>query len=240
MAETIRVALAQMRPVWGDKPQNRDKMLGILAQAKEAGAQLVVFPECALSGYVFQSKEEAFPASESLDGAYIGALAGACGEANLTAIVGYLERDGDTLYNSAVVLSPEGVRGNYRKCHLPVLGVDRFVGFGDALPVLEFRFGRIGVLICYDVRFPEAARSLACNRVGEERGAIFIGRSQIIAPNGVVLQEGDGESEGLLIADIEPAQARIKKLVMEAGVFELDPIGGRRPDLYGELTRPFA
>ena len=78
----------------------------------------------------------------------------------------------------------------------------------------------------------------ACNRVGEERGARFIGRSQIISPDGQFLAQADGTSETMLVAEIDPALARRKRIVIQPGEFELDPIGGRRPELYGDLTIP--
>jgi predicted amidohydrolase len=76
-------------------------------------------------------------------------------------VCGLLERDGDTLHNAAVTVGPEGLIGTYRKTHLPFLGVDRFVVPGDELPVYETPLGRIGVEICYDLRFPEVTRTLA-------------------------------------------------------------------------------
>ncbi len=72
-----------------------------------------------------------------------------------------LERDGDLLYNSAVLVGPDGLVGSYRKTHLPFLGVDRFTAPGDELPVYDTPLGRIGLEICYDLRFPEATRTLA-------------------------------------------------------------------------------
>ncbi|HZO87178.1 MAG TPA: carbon-nitrogen hydrolase family protein [Chthonomonadaceae bacterium] len=272
--QTFRVAVAQIDPHLGERAYNRRVILERMEEAAQAGAALVVFPECALSGYVFPSAEEALPAAETVPGETTEAVAAACRQHNLYAIVGLLERDAASqLFNSAFVAGPEGLIANYRKCHLPVLGIDRFVGKGEALPILELPFARIGILICYDVRFPEAARVLAlrgaeviivptnwpqgaesaplfltrarawenrvyvvaCNRVGQERGTRFIGQSQIVAPDGTFLAQGDGASETLLYAEIAPAQARQKKLVFEPGVFELDPVGDRRPELYHDL-----
>src|SRR5205823_1682855 len=147
-------------PKFADRTANRQAILQHLESAAAQGAQLVVFPECALSGYVYESAEEALPATETVPGETSEALAAACRRLNVYAIVGLLERDGDTVYNSAFVVGPSGLVANYRKCHLPVLGIDRYVGQGDALPIIELPFARIGILICYDVRFPEAARSL--------------------------------------------------------------------------------
>jgi predicted amidohydrolase len=72
-----------------------------------------------------------------------------------------LEREGDVLRNTAVVVGPDGLLGRYRKTHLPYLGVDRFVTPGDELEVVDTPAGRIGVEICYDLRFPELTRALA-------------------------------------------------------------------------------
>jgi predicted amidohydrolase len=77
-------------------------------------------------------------------------------------VVGLLEADGDHVYNTAALVGPVGYLGKYRKLHLPFLGVDRFVTPGDMpLEVIDTPLGRIGMLICYDLRFPEAARVLA-------------------------------------------------------------------------------
>src|SRR5262249_23587163 len=79
---------------------------------------------------------------------------------NVHAVVGLLESEGETIYNSAFVAGPEGLVANYRKCHLPILGIDRHATPGDALDVLDLPFARIGLLICYDLRFPEPTRLL--------------------------------------------------------------------------------
>ncbi len=273
--QTFKLAIVQMDPKICDRARNRATLLAGMDEAAAAGAKLIVFPECAVSGYVFESAADAMPAAETVPGETTEAVVEACRKHGLYAIVGLIERQGDTLYNSAFVAGPEALVANYRKCHLPVLGIDRYVGQGQELPIIALPFARLGILICYDVRFPEAARSLAlrgadvivvptnwpegaesapefltrarawenrvyiaaCNRVGEERGTRFIGRSQIVAPDGVILAQADGVSETMLTAEVDPAFARRKKLVIKPGEFELDPVGGRRPELYGDLTR---
>ena len=273
----FRVAVVQMDPKLGDPLGNGARIAKEhIFEAARAGANLIVFPECALSGYVYHSAEEARPAAVAADSDIMQGFHAACRLFGVYAIIGFLEHEAatDTIYNSAAVIGPEGLVACYRKCHLPVLGIDRYVGRGNELPIIELPFARIGILICYDMRFPEAARSLAlrgadvlvvptnwpegadsapefltrarawenrmyvvaCNRVGGERGTRFIGRSQIVAPDGTFLAQADGETETILYADIDPQKARQKKVVFEPGVFELDPVGGRRPELYGALT----
>jgi predicted amidohydrolase len=271
---TITVAAVQMAPRFSDKPHNRGTILNWLREAASLGADLVVFPECALSGYVFESLEEAQGAAEAIPGPTSTALAQACADLGVWTVVGMLEAADTAIHNSVLLMGPGGPAGVYRKTHLPVLGVDRFARPGNMLEVVQTPVGVLGPLICYDLRFPEAPRVLAlkgaeiivhatnwprasgdfpdfvtkaaarasgvfvisANRVGTERGTDFLGRSQIIPPSGRPLVEADGDSETIIIAEIELEQARRKKVVHIPGVFELDSFGDRRPELYGMLA----
>ena len=143
---------------------NVQAVLHRLEVAAASDARLIVFPECALSGYCFDSREEVLGSSVLVhnDDEYLKPIINACKRLNVYAIVGLLERDGDKLYNSAACLGPEGIVSNYRKLHLPYLGVDRFVDPGDRpLEVFEVAGVRVGTHICYDGGFPELARSFA-------------------------------------------------------------------------------
>ncbi len=159
---SFTVALAQMDCALADKERNLCHCVSLIDTAARQGARLVVFPEAALTGYGFASLEEAQPHAEPVPGPATERLLDKCRSANVFAIVGLLEQEGDAIYNTAALLGPVGYIGKYRKLHLPFLGVDRFVTPGDApAAVFDTALGNIGLLICYDLRFPEAARSLA-------------------------------------------------------------------------------
>jgi predicted amidohydrolase len=158
-----KIACVQMDVSIGQVEENRRRVIERLRTAAESGAELVIFPECALTGYCFESLEEAAPFAESINGGSATALAAACTEAGAYAIVGFIEKEGSNYYNAAMIVGPggAGVIGNYRKVHLPFLGVDRFLTPGDQqFRVFDLPFGRVGVNICYDASFPEAARAL--------------------------------------------------------------------------------
>jgi predicted amidohydrolase len=158
---TTQIASVQIDIAIGNVAANRQKIIDRLREAAARDAQLIVFPECALTGYCFDSLEEAAPFAEPLDGPSAEAIAAACQETGAHAIVGFIERDGASLFNAAMVVGPSGVIGSYRKVHLPFLGVDRFLTPGDRpFALFDLPFGKVGVNICYDASFPESARAL--------------------------------------------------------------------------------
>jgi predicted amidohydrolase len=157
----IKMACVQMDLAIGDVEANRAKIVSQLSVAAEQGAQLVVFPECALTGYCFDSLEEAAPFAEPIDGRSSETIAEACRQTGTYAVVGFIEKGGSNFYNSAMLAGPDGIVGSYRKVHLPFLGVDRFLTPGDRpFNVFELPIGKVAINICYDASFPEAARSL--------------------------------------------------------------------------------
>ena len=155
------VAVAQVEPTLGEVQRNLELCITTMQDAAAQGAKLLVLPECALTGYVFDSAEEARRVALETPGPETNELAAACAELDLHVVCGLLARQGERLRNRAVLVGPQGLVGSYDKSHLPFLGVDRFVEAGDALPVFETPIGRIGIEICYDLRFPEATRLLA-------------------------------------------------------------------------------
>ena len=157
----MRVAVAQTEPRLGEKERNLEVCVARLEEAAQSGAALLVLPECAISGYMFDSAEEALPFAEEVPGPSTEVLEREACRLDAHVVCGLLERDGDVLHNAAVLVGPDGPIGVYRKTHLPFLGVDRFVVAGEELPLFETPLGRIGLEICYDLRFPEATRTLA-------------------------------------------------------------------------------
>jgi predicted amidohydrolase len=156
-----KIACVQMDVTIGDVEANLRTIGHRLSEATDAAAELVIFPECALTGYCFESLEEAAPFAESIDGPSSEAIAEACHKTGAYAVVGFIEKDGSNFYNSAMLVGPNGIAGSYRKVHLPFLGVDRFLKPGDRqFSIVELPLGKIAINICYDASFPEAARSL--------------------------------------------------------------------------------
>jgi 5-aminopentanamidase len=159
---TYKIAGVQMEPKLGRLGENLERILDRLGEAAGAGAHLVVFPECALSGYGFSSREEGLAHAVPIDGEEVRRVVAACKRHRCYCVFGLLERDGSRLFNACVLTGPEGVVGSYRKVHLPYLGIDMFVDPGDRDFAVHDAGGvRVGMHICYDGSFPETARVLS-------------------------------------------------------------------------------
>ena len=158
----MKIAAVQMDLSITDNAGNVARMIDQLRITTREGARLSIFPECAVPGYCFGSLAEARPYAEPIEGPSVRAMTAACLELNSYAVFGMLERDGERVFNVAVLTGPQGVIGVYRKVHLPYLGIDMFTTPGDRpFAIHEVEGVRIGMLICYDAAFPEAARALA-------------------------------------------------------------------------------
>jgi predicted amidohydrolase len=158
----FKVAGVQMDVELANAKANLNKMSERLDETTAAGAQLTVFPECTTTGYCFSSLEEAKRVAEGFDGPSVTQVHQWCQKKDTMVVFGLLELDGDRIFNSLALVGPVGVLGTYRKIHLPHLGVDRFTTPGDRpFEVIETPNVRIGMNICYDSSFPEAARILS-------------------------------------------------------------------------------
>ncbi|MEZ6063318.1 MAG: carbon-nitrogen hydrolase family protein [Planctomycetaceae bacterium] len=158
----MQISLIQTDVAFADKPANLETLKKHVVSETAGGSKLVAFPECFTTGYCFDSLDEAMQLAEPIEGETTRFITELCHESKSFVIVGMLERDGDDLFNAAVLVGPSGVVGSYRKVHLPYLGVDRFTTYGNR-PFEVFEAGgvNIGMLICYDGGFPEASRVLA-------------------------------------------------------------------------------
>jgi predicted amidohydrolase len=158
----LRLAVAQYEPRIGDMRHNLDSAVRWTKAAAEAGARLAILPELATSGYAFESVEEAERLAELPgDGGATAALAEVCADAGMHVVVGVDERDPrGGRHNSAAVLGPEGVVAVYRKLHL-FHDEQSWFAPGDELPVVDLPWGRLGMIVCFDIWFPEPARALA-------------------------------------------------------------------------------
>jgi predicted amidohydrolase len=161
MSDLWKIAAVQMDCELGQTARNLEKITNHVESAARADARLVIFPECALTGYCFESSNEAWPHAQPIPGPAIETLTMTCRNRGVFAITGLLERAGDRLYNACALVGPQGLVGAYRKVHLPFLGVDRFTAPGDrAFQVWEIDGLRVGLNICYDGSFPESARTM--------------------------------------------------------------------------------
>lgn len=156
----LRIAAAQYAPRVGELEWNRAEAVRQATAAAEQGARLIVLPELASSGYVFNSKDEAAATSEPVDGPFTAALHDVCTRYGCVAVAGFNEHAQTVRHNSAVVVGPAGPLAVYRKLHL-FNDEQTWFAPGDGLVVADTPVGHVGVVICYDLRFPEAARALA-------------------------------------------------------------------------------
>lgn len=160
MKDYLRLAVVQFSPEFGNKERNFDRLRTLSATIE---ADIIVFPELCTTGYFFQSREETARYAEPVDGPTALFFRSIAAQKQALVVAGFAERDGEHLYNSALVVRPEQEQVNvYRKTHL--FYKERFcfdegnTGFfvvSDAVRNIN-----IGIMICYDWRFPEVARIL--------------------------------------------------------------------------------
>jgi predicted amidohydrolase len=268
-----RIAVQQLAPVLGDLERNRSLALAAIREAIEAGAEVVVLPELITSGYVFESRDEAAEVAIDPEHELLREWAEEARRGDAVVIGGFCERGDDgLLYNSAALIDATGLRAVYRKLHLWDHEKLIFEPGAAPPPVVDTRAGRIGVLICYDLEFPELTRwvalqgaqllavptnwprvprpdgerapeaviamaaarvncmAIACaDRLGTERGVEWTGGAILVGVDGWAAAER--RDTGLLVADIDLAEALEKRLTDHADAF-----GDRRPDIYASLA----
>jgi len=155
----MRIGCIQFSPVFGDVDANIAQSLKWIDKTK---ADLLVLPELCSSGYLFTSQEEVNALAEEIPGGKTTeALAAAAERQGCAIVAGIPERVGDTIYNSAVLITPQGYRATYRKVHLFYEETLWFSPGSGGFAVYDIGTCRVGMMICFDWIFPESMRSLA-------------------------------------------------------------------------------
>ncbi|MEK6539154.1 MAG: nitrilase-related carbon-nitrogen hydrolase [Deltaproteobacteria bacterium] len=261
----MKAAFLQTAPAFGRIEANVKK---VVEKIRSMDAELIVLPEFFNTGYQFKSRKEASSLAEDVPGGYTcKRLMETAKKKKLFIVAGIAERYKGKFYNSSVLIGPKGFVGVYRKAHL-FWNEKKFFAPGN-MPFKVYNIGpaRIGMMICFDWLFPEAARSLAlqgadiichpsnlvlpfcpeamitrclenrvfaitANRVGTEERIKgerlkFIGKSEIVTPGGKILYRASGNKEEIGIVDINPKEARNKKITQLNDIFK-----DRREKLY--------
>jgi predicted amidohydrolase len=210
----MRIAVGQFEPRIGEKRENVVRTLELIDEAAERGAELVVLPELCNSGYMFASQEEAESLAEPVpDGPTVAAWLERCATHGIVLVAGIAERDGDLLYNSAVVLAPNGHIGTFRKLHL-WNEENRWFAKGDrGVPVFDTPVGRIATIVCYDGWFPECYRLAALG-----------GADLVCIPTNWVPIPGQAEGQPAMATILCQAAAHSNSIVVAAA----DRIGVER------------
>lgn len=161
MSEAV-VACCQLALRVGETEANRAACREAIAAAAADGADIVIVPELANSGYVFADAAEARACAETVEGDTVTEWSGLAREHGLVVVGGLCELDGaGTVRNSSVIIDPDGLRAIYRKAHLWDREQLMFVPGQEPPPVVETAHGRLSTMVCYDIEFPEWVRLAA-------------------------------------------------------------------------------
>ena len=159
MSSIIQAGFLQTHPEFGAVAANRTQAKNLWG---ERTANLLVLPELFNTGYQFRSLAEAQNLSEPIpDGPTTEFLIDWARASGMVIVAGLAEREGDTLYNSAVIVGPRGTIGKFRKAHIFDTETQFFQPGNLPFTVFDAGFAKIGIMICFDWRFPETARTLA-------------------------------------------------------------------------------
>ncbi|MCL2287606.1 MAG: carbon-nitrogen hydrolase family protein [Candidatus Bathyarchaeota archaeon] len=184
MKDIIKIALAQISSNRENKQLNLQKYEKLTHKAKNQGADLIIFPEMSLTGYVI--KDQIYELAEQIPGPSVKKIEAIAKKTDMHIIFGMPEisqKTKATLYNTAVLIGPEGYIGKYHKMYLPTHSVfeeKRYFRPGYQPTVLDTALGKIGLTICYDVYFPEVFR-LA--RLGGAQLIVCISASPAVRKN---------------------------------------------------------
>jgi predicted amidohydrolase len=156
----VRLATAHLQPREGKNPSDKPpQFAALIAEAAKQKADLIVLPETLTYYGTGKRMDECAEPVPGPSTEYFGQLAK---KHDLHIVAGLIEREGKTLYNTAALIGPDGrMIGKYRKVTLPRGEIEAGITPGHEYPVFETRFGKVGMMICYDGFFPEVARALS-------------------------------------------------------------------------------
>ena len=154
----MKIGYIQTNPIFGKKEKNFQEITKLTTDLK---ADLIVLPELFATGYTFISKEEALSLAEDLNGKTSHFLVKLAKDTGAVIIGGFAENTGKKIYNSAMIVTNEGVVGTYRKIHLYYKEKLWFSPGDKPLKVFKVNGVNIGIMICFDWIFPETARTLS-------------------------------------------------------------------------------
>ena len=241
----MKVGFVQFNSIFGEVDKNNKTIASFVSENK---ADLLVLPELCNTGYMFKDKNELRQLAEEIpEGKTTQEWIKIAKKSDVFLVGGLPEKEGPNLYNSSILIGPKGFAGKYRKIHLFMKEKEIFKPGNLGFNVFETNIGRIGLMVCFDFMFPEAARTLAlkgadivccpmtlvsppqkvmtvmksralengvyviaANRVGNERGHVFLGGSEIIGPRMEVLASGS-DNEEVKIVQVDLEKARDKK-----------------------------
>ena len=234
----MKVELAQLAGRDNDTAYNLERALSAIA-ACAADTHLIVFPETHLMG--FPSAETVAAIAEPLDGPSVSAILAAARDRNISVVIGMAESDDGRFYNTTLLITPAGIALKYRKTHL--WASDRGVfEAGDRYATCEWNGLRVGLLICYDIEFPETARALA--QLGAELLIVTNGNMDPYGPThrtAIMARAQENQAFALMVNRVEEGDG---DLVFAGGSALVDPLGtllfeaGREPGQFAlELDR---
>jgi predicted amidohydrolase len=159
----MRAGFLQFEPVFGKPDENISRIDRLIPDKSLQSDDLLVIPELANSGYLFSSKEELSELSEEIPGRYCNFLCEKCFNTKSYVVSGICEREDDKYFNSAILVHPDGKIDTYRKIHL--FYEEKLWFTPGNIPLQTFNLEtlsvKIGIMVCFDWRFPEIARTLA-------------------------------------------------------------------------------
>ncbi|MET3457871.1 carbon-nitrogen hydrolase family protein [Pseudomonas kilonensis] len=215
----MKVELAQFAGRDNNTAYNLKRALEAIA-ACAADTQLIVFPETHLMG--FPSFETVAQSAEPLDGPTVSAVIAAAREHDVAVVIGVAENDHGRFYNTTLLITPQGIALKYRKTHL--WASDRGVfEAGDRYATCEWNGVRVGLLICYDIEFPETARALA--QLGAELLIVTNGNMDPYGPThrtAVMARAQENQAFALMVNRVKEGDGG---LVFAGGSALVDPLG---------------